>query len=192
MRSRWRTRDPVQVQGKMVGTAATNASGDASVRYKIPDTLGTESATLSFEFDGDEAYNPDTAIDYLEIYPSETLLTFEDATASPGGSVTLRATLKRATDGAPLAGRTIHFSCLWFKSDHATTDASGVATLTVTVQKDASAGDWGMAADFQSERDIGDEKIATLTISQGGVAVASRPRRPSAAAPRHPILRRGR
>lgn len=118
--------------------AATNANGLAGV--SVP--AGAPGAnTASVSFAGDGAYSAGQATAIVTVAKAATTLTYSGAL--PGSSApqqTVGAVLRDAADGAPVANAVIQFS-LGAAMATASTDASGVATATLTLGAgDATSG----------------------------------------------------
>lgn len=94
------------------------------------------------------------------IDPRITNLSVAHGVAYPGQDVTLKATLTRALDGAPVAGKTITFTVDGSDAGSAVTDADGVASVPFTVPADAQPGEIIITADW-----AGDEEAFPATSS---------------------------
>ncbi|MCX6377948.1 MAG: Ig-like domain-containing protein [Armatimonadetes bacterium] len=120
------------VDGSVVGTATTDAQGFAIYAYAIPE-LSAGSHTLTANFDGTSQYAASSSSGTLTVAKSNTKLPTDQITGAQSSSVNLIAYLKRSTDGSRLAGRTVTFKVDGVAVGTATTDGSGVATFTYTL-----------------------------------------------------------
>jgi len=123
----------ISVDGSLVGTTTTNATGVASVPFTIPAGAGV-AHSITASYAGDSTYNSSTGTGTLTITAAATKLTGETKTATPGSSVDLGAKLIRTTDSTALSGMTVTFydSTGTTVVGTGTTDASGRASITVT------------------------------------------------------------
>ncbi|MCX6358268.1 MAG: Ig-like domain repeat protein, partial [Armatimonadetes bacterium] len=112
-----------------VGTAVTGATGAASLGYAVPEAAAPGAHPVGAAFAGEAAYLASSAAATLTVTMADTALTAANASGTQGGSVSLSATLKRSTDNALLAGRSIAFGIDASAVGSATTNASGVASL---------------------------------------------------------------
>jgi hypothetical protein len=137
------------------GSAVTNASGVASYTF-TPTTRGVH--TVAAQFAAGPALEASTSNTVTVSVYQRTALTFPPMmTASAAKPAAVSATLTRVPGSGPIAGQTVmfHFSGPGAPTqEQATTDASGVATVTVTfaspVVYDVEAV-FGNAADFYAD-----------------------------------------
>ena len=102
------------------------------------------------------AVNSPRSVDIsLEVIFSKytTVLQVENASGRIGQEVTLRATLRRTLDGAPLAGRAVVFRVEYQDVGSAMTDSRGTATLHWVVEDWVSAGRQLVEAYFEGEEE---------------------------------------
>ncbi len=120
-----------------VGTATTNVSGVATLSgvSLAGFNAGTYADAVGASFAGDATYGGSSAGASLTVNPAPTQgtsLSAASATGTYGGTATLAATL--TAGGAPLPGETVSFTLAEAGNvtpvGTATTDASGVATLS--------------------------------------------------------------
>jgi len=106
----------------------------ATASYAIPDTLGSGAKAIGASFAGDGHHEPSSGSATLTIAKADTSLWTIDRTGTISESVILRAyDLKRTTDNALLAGKTITFTIDGTEVGSATTDAGGDAYLVWTI-----------------------------------------------------------
>jgi hypothetical protein len=112
------------------GTAATGASGVASLT--VPVGLPAGSYPVSASFAGDALYGPsDSAVGSYSVSAMATSLTYTGAVSGkPNGTVPLSVTLTDAL-GRPLAGQTVVFQLGAQTTGPVTTNASGVAATSL-------------------------------------------------------------
>jgi hypothetical protein len=126
------------VGGQSVGTAATDANGVAILNNYNPSSLAAASYAVQAIFAGDQQpvppyVNAASNIIYLAVNGQGVGLKVDPVSGTLGSAVTIRATLT-ANDGVtPLSGKTVSFTLEGLAQGSATTDASGVATVTSTV-----------------------------------------------------------
>lgn len=119
--------------GSQSCTAKTDAAGQASCTVTVNQATGKYPVTATFA--GDDHYLASSApASSFTVTPEETTLTITSAPAQATGSVTVQALLKE--DGEiPIAGRTIRFT-MGPDTATGTTDAGGVATMTLSLSPD--------------------------------------------------------
>ncbi|MBM3493519.1 MAG: hypothetical protein FJX72_04235, partial [Armatimonadetes bacterium] len=119
------------VDGSEAGGAVTDATGVATLAYEIPLSKGEGAYSLGAAFAGDDAYvaSFDTAT-LTVLPPAGTTLYTIDRTGTITGLVILRQfDLKRTTDDALLAGKTISFGIDGTEVGTGVTNAGGDSTL---------------------------------------------------------------
>ena len=152
-----------------VGTAVTGAGGVAALAYVVPEAAALGAHAVVASFVGEAAYGASTDPATLTFTTAAAALTVANASGAQGSSVTLAATLKRSTDNALLAGRSVAFTVDGAAVGSATTDASGVASLAYSIPAAAVVGSHPIAAAF-----AGDAKhnaaggSASLTVGTAG------------------------
>jgi hypothetical protein len=129
-----------KVNGALVGTAVTSASGVATCSYKIPDALGIGGKPLTVEFAGTDLYGASSGTGTITVTKANTSVTVPAVTGVNGQTVALKATLKRTTDGVVLYGGSLIFQVDGVLVGTATTDSTGVAGLNYTVPSAMSLG----------------------------------------------------
>lgn len=128
--------DGVAVPGS---PATTDSTGKATVSY-TPAEGSIGSHTISVAFAGDSGYNASTGSGTLTVGRGGTVLVVQNVSGSAGSTVTLRASLTRTGDNAPLSGKSITFTVGTAVLSPATTDASGVATKSYAIPSTTGAG----------------------------------------------------
>ena len=110
--------------------------------------------------------------------PTPTHLTVSAATGTYGGSTTFTATLTRASDNSPIAGKTVTFMLNGNSAGSGVTDANGVATSSLVALGGSSynAGTYptGAAASFAGDSSFGPSSgNNSLTIDQAKLIVSA-------------------
>ncbi len=154
--------------GTQTCSATTNASGVASCALVVTQPAG--SYTTSASFAGDTTYSPSAASTSISVTaaPGPRTTTVQIAVNGPltiGNTATLTGTLLDGT--TPVAGKTLTLALGSNTCTTGATNASGVATCTVTVT--APAGTYATSASF-----AGDSSYKASTGS-GTVTVVLRP-----------------
>jgi hypothetical protein len=122
------------VDGNPVGTASTNASGNAGLDYVVTDTAAAHSVSASYA--GSTLFAADaTANAPFVVSPMASKITYTGGLkGAPNKAAAVSAKVVDAL-GRPLAGHTVTF-VIGSQSKTAATDANGVAATTITlVQK---------------------------------------------------------
>ena len=119
--------------GSQSCTATTDVTGNAGCTVTVNQAAGSYPLTAAFA--GDDLYLAASApTSSFTVTPEETTLTITSAAAQATGDVTVQAMLQE--DGeSPIAGRTIRFTAGGATAT-GTTDASGVATVTLSLSPD--------------------------------------------------------
>ena len=101
--------------------------------------------------------------------PANTSLTVAAATGTYGGTTTLSATLKKTSDSSGVSGKTINFSLNGNSVGTATTNGSGVATLSNVSLSGINAGSYpsGVGASFAGDNAFNASSgSGSLTVNQ--------------------------
>ncbi|WP_211326569.1 DUF7594 domain-containing protein [Paenibacillus flagellatus] len=141
-----------RVDGADVGAAVTDASGAASVAYRVAVGAEAPHAVSAAYAQDDAAYRRGSeGAAALAVAPEQAALAYAgplEAVAGSGGGVTLAARVEQQPDGAPgaLGGLPVAFDVAAWRPDgtlapvatvtqavYAATDASGTATATVAL-----------------------------------------------------------
>ncbi len=129
-----------KIDGNLIGAAVTDATGKAALSYKFDETYAVGAHTLTVEYAGDATNAPSARSGALTVAKAATKLAPTTVSGKVGVTVTLKATLTRTTDKAPLAGRVVKFQVEGVDVGAGATDASGVATLNYTIPSTLSVG----------------------------------------------------
>ena len=139
------------VDGNVLGTSTTDASGKATMSYKIDEPMAVGAHTWGASFAGDSNHNSSAGSANLTVNQSATALKLSNASAKVGVTVNLIAKLKRNSDGMLLANRQVTFSLDGAVLGVATTDANGVAVLAYGIPADATKGAHPIVASFDGD-----------------------------------------
>jgi Bacterial Ig-like domain (group 3) len=127
-------------------TGTTNSSGLAQCSLTINQTVGSATSVVT-SFAGDAYYASSSVATPFAITQEEDNLSYNGPTSAKKGSiVTLKATLTHGVTG--LSGRTITFT-LGTQGCVGTTNSSGIATCTVTLNQ--NAGSYTVKASFAGD-----------------------------------------
>ncbi|MBM3494508.1 MAG: Ig-like domain repeat protein, partial [Armatimonadetes bacterium] len=121
------------VDGTGIGSGVTAATGRAILNWKIDEAAGAGTRTIVGDFAGDADFFPSSDSGVLTVNKSNTVLSGLDRTVRNGDNIELKAYLRRSTDLAWVAGRTIDFTVDGTAVGSAVTNASGVAALMYNV-----------------------------------------------------------
>lgn len=103
-----------------------------------------------------------------------TAATVNPVTGYKGDTVNLIATLTDTYNNAPVAGKTVNFTVNGHSVGSATTDASGVATLSYTILEDA--GSYTILAEFLGDSNyLTSSNTSTLTVNHIPTAIVVNP-----------------
>lgn len=152
------------IDGNYVGQATTDAKGYAELSYKVPEiAIGQHAATA--RFDKTDQYAKSSSTGTLAVSKADSSLAAGSASQSKGKSVSLKATLKRTSDGSRLAGRTVSFKVNGDVVGTGTTDANGVAEYLYAIPAATASGAYPIAALFDGDDyDNASAGSATLTV----------------------------
>ena len=154
------------VGGVQAGTAITSAAGVATLTYVVPNglTLGAHPVAASFADNG--GYLACSGTGTLTVAKAGTSLTVPAASGARGATVTLRATLQRATDGALMANRSVTFTVDGKAAGMAVTNASGVASRSYTAPAGSAAGGHPVSAGYAGDgTTLAGTGTGTLTVN---------------------------
>ncbi|MGO9469656.1 MAG: beta strand repeat-containing protein [Isosphaeraceae bacterium] len=165
------------LNGTSVGTASTSSSGVATLTgVATTDAVGSYPGAVVASFAGDSNYNAATnATGTLTVTQAGTTTTAVSGTASFGGTATLTATLTSTETSAGIANETVDFTLDGTSVGNATTNSSGVATLTGVATSDPVGTDPnGVAASFAGDSNYtASNGTGDLTVTPAGVTFAS-------------------
>ena len=161
-----------KVDGTVVGTGTTNASGKATFSYAVGSTPGVK--TVRVEFDGDAILKPVSVEKTLTVKTYASNLTVGSTSGRIGEGVSLTATLKRTLGSLAVSGATVTFSVGGAAAGSATTDATGVATLAYTIPGSAVAGTQTIGAAFAGDAVLSASTgSGTLTVDKATTSQAT-------------------
>jgi len=151
------------IDGTTVGTATTDAGGDALLNWVIAD--GPAARTITASFAGDATYNPSSDEAVLTCQSWTTKLATFDRTARITDRTELKARLLRS-DNTPLYNKTIGFSVEGTHVIDRPTNVSGYASYPFyTVPDGAGAGTRTILAEWAGDAGYAATgKTATLTV----------------------------
>ncbi len=157
------------LDGTSVGSATTNSSGVATLTgVATTDTAGTHTGVVVASFAGDAQNAASSGTGDLTVAQAGTTLGTVSGSASFGGTATLVATLTSSVTNQGISGETINFTLDGTSVGSATTNSSGVATLTNVATTDAVGTHSGVVvASF-----AGDTNYSAATNGTGDLTVA--------------------
>ncbi|MCX6378837.1 MAG: Ig-like domain repeat protein, partial [Armatimonadetes bacterium] len=157
------------VDGVAVGTAATNASGRATVVVPSPLNYGVGAHTFTVAFTADSLYKAATATGALTITKADSAISVAATSGGPGNSKYLYASLKRKTDNKVLSGRTLAFKVDGNAIGTAVTDGKGRASLLYKFSETYAIGTHTLSADYAGDTSHNASTGAgTLAVVQSG------------------------
>ncbi len=167
-----------KVDNTQVGTATTNSSGVATLSYTIPSTAAAGSHTITASFAGDTTYTASSGTGTLTVTAGSktiaTAITVPNVSGVQGKAVNLTATLKRTDTNAVVGSKTITFKVDNTQVGTATTNASGVATLSYTIASTATAGSHTITASFAGDTTYtASSGTGTLTVTTTSSTIAT-------------------
>jgi hypothetical protein len=156
-----------KIDGTAVGTAATNASGVATLNWTVAaGSLGDR--TLTAEFAGDSLHNASSANATFHRRANTTTLA-ANVIGRKGESATLSARLTRTHDGALIVGRTVQFRINNLPVGSAVTDAAGIARLNYSISSSMNCGSYQILAIFSGDDPLNaSSDTAILTVRLPG------------------------
>lgn len=165
-----------KIEGNVIGTGTTDASGLASLSYTLPESLGAGVHKVYGEFAGDSNYGASSGFGYLTVSAGLTVMKTSAAGGRIGQTVALTANLTRKSDSTGLSGRTVTFAIGTTTLGSATTDASGAATLNYTIAESLGTGSKTFTAAFAGETNYASSKASsTLTIGKASTSISTFP-----------------
>ncbi len=164
------------LDGAFAGIAATDSDGVATLSgVPTSDTVGTDTGGVVAYYAGSIQEKSSIASGDLTVSALATSVASVSGTANFGGSATLVATLTSTSTGQGISGETVSFTLDNTSVGTATTDSSGVATLSGVTTTDAA----GTYTDNVVASFAGDSTYAAssgtgdLTVAQAGTTLAS-------------------
>ncbi|MCX6381902.1 MAG: Ig-like domain-containing protein, partial [Armatimonadetes bacterium] len=163
-----------KIDSVVVGTAETDASGNAKLAYKVAG-LSVGAHPLTAEFAGDGDYEPTTAASTLTIIKGKTKLGANTTSSTIGETVTFNASLVRTTDNMKLAGKTVKFKLGSLQLGTAVTDATGKASVSFLLDERLPAGVVALTTTFAGDDDyVSSSGAGVLTISKAKSKLATK------------------
>lgn len=139
------------LDGNLIGTANTDASGKASLKVSNPLLLNLGVHSITVAFAGDRLNRLSTKKATLYITPADTTITIGTFAGSPGNTKSLIALLTRDTDGAKLINQPLTFKVDGNAIGAATTDGKGKATLLYKFDEAYSVGVHTLTSEFAGD-----------------------------------------
>lgn len=139
------------VAGTQVGSGVTDALGQATFEYRIPEELGVGDEVIGAAFAGDEAYEASEGSAPLHITRANTAIIVTDIAGILGDDINLRAQLIRTTDDGRLSGRVLSFTVESTFVGTAVTDIEGKAELDYTIPIGTGAGSRMITVTFEGD-----------------------------------------
>ncbi len=157
-----------KIDGTAIGSAATDATGTATLSFTADTTLAVGSHALTAEFAGDSNHNASVSGNaVLTVSLSKTNISPSGVTAALGQTVSLKARLRRSSDGSVMSNEMVAFTVAGNQAGTAVTDSNGIATLSYTVPLNAALGAESITATFTGDSLYAAcAGTATLTVNQ--------------------------
>jgi hypothetical protein len=155
------------VNGTSVGTATTNSSGVATLSG-VANTEAAGTYTVDAKFAGNTTNSGSSGSGTLTVVQgTATSVTAVSGSGATGGTDTYTATLTNSSTSAGISGETITFTVNGTSVGTATTNSSGVATLSGVANTEA-AGTYTVDAKFAGDTtNSSSSGSGTLTVVQG-------------------------
>ncbi len=164
------------LDGTSVGTETTDSNGVATLSgVATTDPVGTGSSNVTASFAATTTFAASTGTGNLVVSAATTSVSAVSATAPFGGSATLTATLTSGSPSIPVANQSVNFTLNGTSVGSATTNSSGVATLTNIPTSAAVGTDTGaVVATFLGTTDYTTSSgTGNLVVSQAATALNS-------------------
>ena len=139
----------VLLDGAALGTAVTDAAGTGSYVYTVPASVTVGSHTITVSFAGTTLYQAVSNTGTLTVSAAPSTVTVPAVAGFVGRAVTLSATLASQIGG--VTGKTLTFRVNGVSVGTATTNASGVATLSYTAPIGTAGGLYPLAVSFAGD-----------------------------------------
>ena len=136
------------VNGVKVGTAVTNPAGVAGLGYLVPNVFALGAHPVKAAFADSLGDLPSSGAAVLTVAKAGTSLTVPAASGVRGTTVTLTASLRRATDGAVIGNRAVMFTVDGKAVGTGITNASGTAARAYKVPTGSAVGDHPVTAGY--------------------------------------------
>ena len=148
------------VDGSVVGSALTDASGIAVLPYNVTQVGGIYQ--ILAQFAGDTLYASNSNLNNLNVTRTSTNLLVNPVSGYSGTIVNLTANLTNSVNNAPVVGRNVTFRVNGVSVGSVLTDALGVATLQYTAQ---GVGNYTILAQFIGDAAyVGSNGTNNLTV----------------------------
>ncbi len=155
------------LDGNVVGTASTDASGKAALLVPNPLDFGVGTHTMVAAFAGDRHYTPSTRSATLTITKAPTAISTSVFTGSPGETRNLKATLVRKVDKGSLASQTLTYKVDGDTIGTAVTDGTGKAVLAYKLETTYAVGAHTLTIEYAGDTNHNASTGAgTLTVGK--------------------------
>jgi len=149
----------------VLGSAFTDSSGNAVEPYVANVSAGTYAVNASYT--ENDAYLSSSATSNLIVSPFTTNVTIDAPSATQGNAATLKATLKDE-NGNPIQGMNVDFQIYdgasWTSIGSASTDSSGIASLSYTP---SSTGSFQVKAVFGGTTNYASSSSSSANLNVG-------------------------
>lgn len=127
-------------------------------------------------FDGDRLYNSAKSVNLrFNVIPANTKTYGTNASSEIGGTANLRSLLRRLTDNAVLAGKTVSYDIAGTSLGSAVTDVAGKGSLLFHIDEALGVGTQTVNVSFAGDTDHNPSSATlTLTVGKGRTSIASR------------------
>jgi hypothetical protein len=162
------------LKGSTAGTATTNVNGVATLTgVATSDPVGNYTGVVAASFAGNTNFTSSNGTGNLTVSSAGSTLASVSGTASFGGTATLKATL--TSGGTALSGKTVSFILDSKLVGTATTDSTGVATLSgVATTEPAGTHTGAVVASFAGDTSFGASTGAgNLVVSQTATTIST-------------------
>ncbi len=154
------------IAGSAVASAETDAQGQATVPFTPIEALPLGDSTITASYAGASLIQACAGSSTLTLAAAQTAMSCSDAHAQAGSTVALTARLSRATDAAPLPGRTVAFALAGRAIGSAVTDDDGAAALSYSIPAATAGGTYAARASFAGDaHHLAGSADATVTIA---------------------------
>jgi hypothetical protein len=161
------------LNGAVVGTANTTFSGIAALSGVPLSGINVGSISIAASFAGDANYASSNASGTVTLSQGSTSLSVAPASGTYGGSASLSATLT-SSGGFGINGELIAFSLNGTEVGTATTNGSGIATLSAASLSGMNAGTATIGASFAPDANYtGSSSSSTLVVNAAPTAVTT-------------------
>jgi len=165
------------LDGAFAGVAVTDSTGLATLsNVPTSNAVGTDTGGVVAYFAGNINFKTSGASGDLTVSQAATSLASVSGTATFGGTASLTATLTSQVTGNGIPGETVKFTLDGTSVGTATTNSSGVATLTgVTTTDTAGTHTGAVVASFAGDTSYAAPTNGTgnLTVSKAGASLGT-------------------